>query len=90
MFSVGLMFCLTLTAISVRILDRSSLSYTDNFEDASNSYWLSILVVTTIGYGDVVPESTLSQAVIVVGCFLGVGFFSILTLTIREETTLEQ
>lgn len=50
-------------------------------EDKSfaDSLWWSIVTVTTVGYGDISPTSTVGRFVAVILMFFGIGFISMLT-----------
>jgi voltage-gated potassium channel len=49
------------------------------FNTYGRSVWWSVQTVTTVGYGDVVPDSTLGRFVAGVVMLMGVAFISILS-----------
>jgi len=70
-------FAITLVCgLLMRFLDR------DEFPTLGRAMWWSIQTVTTVGYGDVVPEDTVGR---VIGAFLmvfGIAFLSVLTAAV--------
>ncbi len=55
------------------------LSDDQEFNTFGRSVWWSVQTVTTVGYGDVVPDSTLGRFVAGVVMLMGVAFISILS-----------
>lgn len=61
-----------------------------NFNQIKNVYWLSIITMTTIGYGDVYPKSTPSRAIGVVLSFYGVYIMSLFVITLSNALAWEK
>ncbi|MGM9986402.1 MAG: potassium channel family protein [Bacillaceae bacterium] len=66
-------FILLLGAISISIVEGLS------FDDA---LWWSFVTVTTVGYGDISPETNLGRIIAVILMLVGIGFIGTLTGTI--------
>jgi voltage-gated potassium channel Kch len=60
----------------MRVVDRHE------FPSFGSGLWWSIQTVTTVGYGDHVPTTTLGQLVAVFVMVSGLGFLSVVTATI--------
>jgi len=60
-------------AIGMRIVDA------DNFPSLGLAFWWALQTVTTVGYGDVVPTTTLGRFVGGLEMVLGVSFIAFLT-----------
>ena len=63
-------------SIAILVLDESSRGGINTPMDA---VWYVITTISTVGYGDVVPESFGGKIVGIILMFVGVGFFSLLT-----------
>lgn len=63
-------------SIAILVLDESSRGGINTPMDA---VWYVITTISTVGYGDVVPESFGGKVVGIILMFVGVGFFSLLT-----------
>lgn len=84
------------TSISLAIIERPSASGVNSYADA---VWLTLITMSTVGYGDISPETMVGRIVIIIGGVLGGAllmtmltgvFVSNIELTNREEhvTTL--
>lgn len=67
---VGLAF---VGAIVIRVVDP------DNFPSLGLAVWWALQTVTTVGYGDVVPTSTVGQVIGGIEMVLGISFITFLT-----------
>lgn len=67
---VGLAF---VGSIAIRFLDH------DSFPTFGSAFWWGIQTVTTVGYGDVVPQGTTGKVIGSIEMVLGVSFISFLT-----------
>ncbi len=65
-------------AVSVRILARGE------FESFGESIWWAAQTVTTVGYGDVIPQTAFSKVVAVFVMFFGVAAVSITTAIVTS------
>ena len=54
----------------------------EEFNSFPTSLWWAVQTVTTVGYGDVVPEDGPGRAVAAVLMIVGVAFVSVLTATV--------
>ena len=46
--------------------------------------WWSVVTVTTVGYGDIVPHTVAGRLIGILVMLLGIGFLSILTATVAS------
>jgi voltage-gated potassium channel len=67
---VGLAF---VAAIVIRIVDP------DNFPSLGLAIWWALQTVTTVGYGDVVPTTTVGRVIGGIEMVLGISFITFLT-----------
>ena len=57
----------------------------DQFPTTWDGIWWAMVTVTTVGYGDIAPESVGGQIVAVVVMIFGIAFLSVLTATIATR-----
>ena len=53
-----------------------------HFRSIGLGLWWAVQTVTTVGYGDVVPETPVGQIVAAVVMLLGIGFITVITASI--------
>ncbi|MGO9754124.1 MAG: potassium channel family protein [Solirubrobacteraceae bacterium] len=77
---------IALATMIVTLVGGVLMRFTDpkNFSDIGEGLWWSIQTVTTVGYGDVVPTSTLGRLVAAVVMLAGIGFLTVITATITS------
>jgi voltage-gated potassium channel Kch len=66
-------------AVAVWLLDRS------DFPTFGDALWWSLQTVTTVGYGDTVPQNTAGRVVAAIVLLYSVAFLSILVATITSS-----
>ena len=64
-------------AVIMRLLDRE-----EQFSTIGTSLWWSLQTITTVGYGDTVPEDSLGRAVAAVVMVTGIAFVAVITAAI--------
>ncbi len=52
------------------------------FTDIGNSMWCMILAMTTVGYGDIVPNSNVGRLFVVIGGIIGTAFIPLIVITL--------
>jgi len=77
---VVFMFCFPL-----KVFERS---VQEHLQDLTNSIWILSLVVSTIGYGDLVPITNLGRVMTATACYLGVFFLSLMIYSLTNFLTL--
>lgn len=76
--SVLIVFLLMLVA-SMIMYDIESAAQPDKFDNAFSAFWWAVSTVTTIGYGDLYPITTLGKIIGGIIAFLGVGLVAVPT-----------
>ena len=56
----------------------------DNFPSLGTGLWWAVQTVTTVGYGDHVPDSTAGQILAALVMLLGIGFITVITAAITS------
>ena len=56
----------------------------DHFPNLGAGLWWAVQTVTTVGYGDHVPETAIGQLVASVVMLLGIGFLTVITASITS------
>ena len=78
-YVVGVTFVITLAAAAaVRLLAHGE------FDSFGESVWWAAQTVTTVGYGDVIPQTAFSKAVAVFVMFFGVAALSLTTAIVTS------
>lgn len=54
----------------------------DNFASLGDALWWAVQTVTTVGYGDVVPENTGGRVVAAIVMLNGIAFISLITASV--------
>lgn len=60
----------------------------DPFDSTWNPMWLVILTMTTVGYGEFVPETHVGRLFTMIACFAGTFIISLITVTITQKISM--
>jgi voltage-gated potassium channel len=74
------------TTILVTVVGGVLMRVTDptQFRNVGDGLWWAIQTVTTVGYGDEVPRSTIGRLVAGLVMIVGIGFLTVITATITS------
>lgn len=75
--SIGFLFFLLIAAVLMFSIESSQRD--TSFSSFFQSLWFTIVTVTTVGYGDMSPFSTVGKLAAVAIMFVGIGYSGILT-----------
>lgn len=81
------------TGIIVTALTGSILVYVlepETFTRFSQAVWWAFVTITTVGYGDIVPENGVTHIIAVIVMFAGISFVSLFTATISSTFVARQ
>lgn len=72
--------------LSVTIIAAVLIHFTDrkSFPNIGDSLWWAIQTVTTVGYGDLVPASSIGRIVAAIVMVAGIGFLTVVTAAITS------
>jgi Ion channel len=81
-----LLLCTVVFGFGMQIFERSiGISDTyDKYLDVANSMWIVILGVTTVGYGDITPNTHIARFMTALGCFIGNVVLILITIVISN------
>jgi voltage-gated potassium channel Kch len=65
------------------------LADSESFPTIGSGLWWSVQTLTTVGYGDVVPESTAGQIIATIVMLNGIAFITVITAAVTA-TLIEQ
>jgi len=70
----------------ITIISGILMHFTDkkSFPNIGDGLWWAIQTVTTVGYGDLVPSSTLGRLVATLVMVFGIGFLTVITAAITS------
>ena len=87
---VSLVLSVTLFGFTLRIFERPlSTASTQNFNSIANSFWVTLITMTTVGYGDFYPKSNIGRLVGIIIAFWGVLFVSLFVVTLTNLLDFE-
>jgi voltage-gated potassium channel len=72
------------------IIGRSIVSSIVEKQSYQESRWWALVTTTTVGYGDISPETAMGKIAAVILMFLGIGIIGVLTSTITNYFTEEK
>lgn len=96
MIVIGLAALTIILGSAVCVLERSYLnpneSLRKDFEPVTNSMWLLIITMTTVGYGDFFPSTHAGRLICTIGCIGGMMLVSlmVISLNVSSDFTKEE
>ena len=93
LFSVeGLQYA-ALLAVLTALGSGAAFSYVEKGRSLWDGVWWAVATMTTVGYGDIAPETTLGRVVAIPVMIMGIGFLSLLIGAVAQrfvEAEVEQ
>jgi len=81
----SLVLSVALFGFVLRIFERPlSIASGQDFNAISNSFWVTLITMTTVGYGDFFPKSNIGRLVGILIAFWGVAFVSLFVVTLTN------
>ena len=62
----------------------------DLFEHPRECAWLVVISITTVGYGDIVPQTYFGRGVITIACIFGSFLLSVFVVTLTEQVEMSK
>ena len=80
--------CCTNFGVLLWLAERHTEQFTDTFiPGAEKGVWWSIVTMTTVGYGDVVPRTFIGRIIAITWIFFGIIIGAIITATVTETVS---
>jgi voltage-gated potassium channel len=73
------LFVLITGAFSLYLIETNTNPNVNSLDDA---FWYVIVTITTVGYGDISPQTEMGRIIGIIIMFTGIGFMSLLTASI--------
>lgn len=88
-YSILLILCITFCSCNLRIYERG-LDNVSGFDYSNiwNCIWNVVIIMTTVGFGDIYPSSIPGRVIGILGSFMGVFLVSMLVVTITNVLML--
>lgn len=77
-------YAIGLVVISSTIIASTEMQNNPSINTFADSLWWSLVTVTTVGYGDIVPQTVIGRAMGVILMISGVGLFGIVTANLAS------
>jgi hypothetical protein len=90
LLSLAIFFLTILLGFVLRTFERTSGDEGNNFNYAWNAFWVIILTMTTIGYGDIYPVTHLGRISAVLACMVGVFIISLFVVALNNTTEFKE
>lgn len=88
--SARLLALVCLAVLLLAIIGGNLIYYVEpeNFHTAFDGMWWTLVTMSTVGYGDMVPHSMAGKVLAGIGMFLGIGIFAVITAVIGSKIHL--
>ena len=83
MISVATVILTVAGGVAIRLVDN------DNFSSLGEGLWWAVQTLTTVGYGDVVPDDTTGRLIGTLVMLVGIAFLTVLTAAVTA-TLIDQ
>ena len=86
----SLLLSIILFGFILRIFERPlSAASSQDFNNINNALWVTLITMTTVGYGDFFPKSNIGRFVGIMIAFWGVAFVSLFVVTLTNLLAFE-
>lgn len=82
---LSLILSVALFGFVLRIFERPlSIASNQDFNSINNAFWVTLITMTTVGYGDFFPKSNIGRLIGILIAFWGVAFVSLFVVTLTN------
>ena len=86
----SLILSVALFGFVLRIFERPlSVASGQDFNSINNAFWVTLITMTTVGYGDFFPKSNIGRFIGILIAFWGVAFVSLFVVTLTNLLLFE-
>jgi hypothetical protein len=75
--------------INIEYLKHFGVANPMDLEDLSNSVWLTIITMTTVGYGDYYPRTTIGRIIDVILVIWGIFIVSLMVVVLTNALNMD-
>lgn len=79
-------------SLSLKILENARVTNLNEnmFENITNCFWLVVVSVTTVGYGDIFPETHFGRMITIIVSFLGTFLITLTIVSVSDNIELDK
>jgi len=90
LFALNLLFWVAVFVLAYMFVIFERPDHDGHLRHFGNAVWLTLITMTTVGYGDIYPETTYGRMVAAVAAFFAVVFMGLIVSAVTERLSLRR